>query len=222
MICGELLAIEITGRALLVNLNLVAAALLLAIFIVWRVWRHWNRADLLVDTVEIELDVPSVGKIKIKPNYENIQIAHEAWVELSTRKASVPFVRDQDVIVEVYDSYYALFGELRALTKRVPAQHLRKSEDTKALVDLLVKVLNVGLRPHLTRWQAEFRRWYSEQLELDTNIGLSPQEIQRKFPSYIDLVDQLEVVQGELVQLAGFLQTLSHGELVHSDKNLRR
>ena len=71
-------------------------------------WKLWLRERLIPDfeIVEAELNIAKLGKIKIKPNYENVQIAHRAWVELTTRKAALPFEDDHDVIVEVYDSYY--------------------------------------------------------------------------------------------------------------------
>ena len=35
--------------------------------------------------------------------------------------------------------------------------------DAPVLADVLVKALNDGLRPHLTQWQARFRRWWEEE-----------------------------------------------------------
>lgn len=56
------------------------------------------------------------------------------------------------------------------------------------------------MRPHLTRWQAAFRRWYGQALVDEANKGKSPQEIQRGFPEYDELVADLkranETLQG--------------------------
>lgn len=31
------------------------------------------------------------------------------------------------------------------------------------LIKLTERVLNVGLRPHLTKWQAKYRKWYNNE-----------------------------------------------------------
>lgn len=101
------------------------------------------------------MDVSFGGlKIHVKRTSEVVRIAHAAWTEIVTRKAAVPFDPDHDLIAEVHDSWYARFGELRQLTRSVPAEELRRSEDARDLVHLLDGVLNKGLRPHLTRWQS--------------------------------------------------------------------
>ena len=43
----------------------------------------------------------------LMPDDEVARIAHQAWAELVTRKAGIQ-VDDDDVIVEVYDSWYRL------------------------------------------------------------------------------------------------------------------
>jgi hypothetical protein len=178
------------------------------------VWKLWLRQKILpnFEVVEAELEIGKLGKIKIQPNYENIQIAHQAWVELTTRKAAVPFDDDYDVIAEVYESYFQLFGRLRDLTKAIPAQKLRKCRDTRKLVDVMVTVLNQGLRPHLTRWQARFKRWYEDALASESNRGKSPQEIQRQFPEYPTLVADLKTLQTNIVRYAEFLREISQGK----------
>jgi hypothetical protein len=191
---------------------LLLAVLTLALSAV--VWRLWLRKRLLpdFDFVEAELDIARLGRVKIRPNHENIQIAHQAWVELSTRKAALPFDGDHDVIKEVYDSYYQLFGRLRDLTKAIPAQKLRRCRETRKLVDMMIRVLNQGLRPHLTRWQARFRRWYDAAITSDANRGKSPQEIQKQFPDYAALVGDLTTLQASVVTYAAFLREIAQGK----------
>ena len=65
----------------------------------------------------IEIDSAEIGiqgqKIKIKPNYTNIDIAYKIWVELNTRKIGLAIDFDNDVIVEIYKSWYQFFGITR-------------------------------------------------------------------------------------------------------------
>jgi hypothetical protein len=162
-----------------------------------------------LETVEANIKLGGIGDIKIKPNYDDIQIAHKAWVELVTRKAALPFDEESDVIAEVYNSWYELFGRMRDLAKEIPAKRLRSRRDTQRLVMLIVDALNKGLRPHLTKWQAKFRRWYVAQLDL--NKDASPQEIQRLYPEYDALVSDLKRVNSQIVEYAEVLKKISLG-----------
>ena len=121
-------------------------------------------------------------RVELHPNSDVIQIAHCAWVELSTRKAGLPFDPDNDVIADIYSSWYELFREMRKLASSCPVGRVVDNRDTqRSSISLLT--LNDGLRPHLTKWQARFRRWYDAALLDDANKGFTPQEIQRAYPS---------------------------------------
>jgi len=69
---------------------------------------------------------------------------------------------------------------------------------------------NKGLRPHLTRWQARFRQWYGEALKKSPDK--SPQEIQRDFPQYRELVEDLIRVNKQLVEYANFIKQIAQGQ----------
>lgn len=166
-------------------------------------------SDSQWDVVEAEVSLGAIGKIKIKPNFDDAQIAHKAWVELATRKAGLPFDEENDVIIEVYNSWNELFKEIRALTKQIPSSQLRERTDTQELVRLLVNALNLGLRPHLTKWQAKFRRWY--EIELTKQGEKSPQEIQRAYSEYNILVVDLKIVSNDLVRYSELIRRLAQG-----------
>jgi len=150
----------------------------------------------------------------IKPSYDEMRIAHKAWVELSTRKAGLLFDEEDDVIVEVYDSWYQLFREMRVLVKEIPIERIRTQKSTGQLVKVLIGALNKGLRPHLTRWQAKFRRWYEWRIEQENkNDGmLTPQELQREYPHYEQLKEELKIINVELIQYVNELEKLAHGD----------
>ncbi len=173
-------------------------------------WYWWRRRALHAHWEPVEVKVPFGGiDVKIVPNYEVLKIAHQAWTELITRKAGLKFDENDDVIVEVYDSWYKLFGEIRTMIRTIPAHKLRESEDAQKLVEILLASLNEGLRPHLTRWQARFRRWYTAALAQHSD--LSPQEVQRLYPQYQALVDDLKKVNDEMVKFAEQLQAIAQG-----------
>jgi hypothetical protein len=188
-------------------------------FFGWLAWwsrlSTWGTGDY--ETVEATLKIGEIGEVKIAPNYEARQIAYQAWVELSTRKIGLPFDPDHDVIIEVYDSWHKAFGEIRNLAKGIPAHRIEHSEDVRKLVELMFKVLNEGLRPHLTRWQAEFRRWYERAKANPENAEQSPQAIQRGFGQYVALTEELREIQSAMVQYRNFLL-----EVVDGRKSQRR
>ncbi len=147
---------------------------------------------------ELHIKLGGIGTIKIKPNIEASQIAHKAWSELITRKAGLPLDKENDVIIEIYDSWYELFREIRGLIKEVPS-HQIKNKQTRRLTDVLVESLNKGLRPHLTKWQAKFRRWYEMEIKKQENARKSPQEIQKSYLHYDELMSDLIKINEQLV-----------------------
>lgn len=170
-------------------------------------WR--NRSSLKRwETVEIEVPF-GAAKVKIAPNNEIVRIAHQAWVEIVTRKVGLPFDDENDVLIEVYDSWYALFAETRNLIRSVPSWNMRHSDDAGKLIDLLLTIMNDGMRPHLTEWQAKFRRWYSMQITLANNLTRDPQEIQRDYPGYAELVADLKRINIHMMQFADSLKLIA-------------
>lgn len=150
-----------------------------------------------------EIDEAQFGlgdqKIILRPNETDRQIAYKIWVELSTRKIGLPIDLNDDVIVEIYDSWYDFFAVTRELIKDVPVSKFRR-KDTEKIIKLSIEVLNQGIRPHLTKWQARFRRWYETALTRDENNDSSPQDIQRKFPEFEVLRNDIEEVNYRLLR----------------------
>jgi hypothetical protein len=172
----------------LLRLNWFAILLLIAVvgIIAWIysiVSKHINRKSITIDEISLGIGNSSV---KLTYNKKDQEIAYKLWVELSTRKIGLMFEKEHDVITEVYNSWYEFFNIARELLKDIPASRLSYSNE---LIELTEKVLNTGLRPHLTTWQAKYRKWYEKEL-LNNNED-TPQELQRKYPHYEELVDDL-------------------------------
>ena len=140
-------------------------------------------------SIEISETVIRIGKssIKIKCDKRVQGIAHKIWIELKTRKIGIMFEEDQDVITEVYDSWYEAFKIIRKQLEEIPEERIG---DAKELIDIVLKVLNDGLRPHWTKWQAKYRAWYKKEKEKNQNM--TPQEIQKMYPEYQELVSDLK------------------------------
>jgi len=156
---------------------------------------------------DFEIDEAEIGigqsKLKFKPNLADKQVAYAIWIELSTRKIGLPIDLDHDVIAEIYDSWYHFFSVTRDLIKGLPVTQVKR-KSTQTIINLSVQVLNDGLRPHLTQWQARFRRWYERELKkYDESPGsavMDPQQIQTAFPKYQELKADLERVNQNLIR----------------------
>lgn len=170
--------------------------LLVVAVLAWLAVRwHYGRkfSDFEIDSAELGL---GDHKVSFRPNDTDRQIAYSIWVELSTRKIGLPIDSEDDVIAEIYDSWYAFFAVTRELIKDIPVSKVRGSSTSK-IIDLSVEVLNEGLRPHLTKWQARFRHWYERQM--DSKADAEPQELQKQFPAYDELVEDMLAVNKRLI-----------------------
>lgn len=132
-------------------------------------------------------------------------IAYKLWVELITRKIAIPLEED-DVIAEVYDSWYTAFSAIRELLKTVPGSCL---EDASNLIDITTKVLNEGLRPHLTKWQAKYRIWYDQESKESSE---APQIIQKRYQEYAELWDDMIQTNQHIVTFAGKMKEIAFGK----------
>lgn len=164
---------------------------------------------------ELEISQAELGigrsKITLRPNDSDVQIAYKLWVEVSTRKIGLPIDLEHDVIAEIYDSWHQFFQVTRELIKEIPTRKIRGSQSTEKLVNVAVDVLNEGLRPHLTTWQARFRRWYERELQHDRSAELAPQDLQKTFPKYEELTADLLSVNQRLIQYRGILHIIAMG-----------
>ncbi len=120
-----------------------------ALFLLILLLFFWRRWDKQIHTVEVNVNLGGLGCMKICPTWEDVQIAHQIWTELVTRKAAIPVDPENDVIAEIYDSWYALFQRTRQLVGDIPGKCIRREKSTQQLVKIATDSLNLGLRPHL-------------------------------------------------------------------------
>lgn len=189
----------------IISVNLIAAVILFLLIIIASHGIKWLYRKLTLKSIQIEEATIGVGSSSVTIKYDGRikEIAYKIWIELTTRKIGILFDENYDVISEVYDSWYEAFKIIRLLLEDIPADRINNA---KGLVELTTKVLNSGLRPHLTMWQAKYRAWYKNAL--DDNENLSPQEIQKKFPEYQLLVNDLKKTNEMMIKYAAELKRL--------------
>lgn len=172
----------------------IVIALILIIVEIKRYLGTYRGQDFEIDAAEMGI---GTSKISFKPNREDQQIAYAIWVELSTRKIGIPIDLKHDVIFEVYDSWHNFFSITRELIKDIPVSKV-KNNSTLKIINLSIDVLNKGLRPHLTSWQARFRYWYEKELKKEGD--LDPQAIQTNYPRFTELETDLLAVNERLIK----------------------
>ena len=190
-------------------------AVVIALVLIWGIsflmkqcLKYVNKKSLTIDEVNLGIGNSSV---KISYSKKDQEIAYKIWVELSTRKIGLRFDKENDVIKEVYDSWYTFFETARELLKDIPGNRIPYSGD---LIELTEKVLNIGLRPHLTKWQAKYRRWYEEELKRDSG---TPQDIQKKYPEYNALVEDLLETNEKMMEYKKLMKRIAFGSECHDE-----
>lgn len=208
---GKILSVTIAnslGLDVHVSGWLLGAILGLAlVLVVYRVFSKPRFKRMEIDAAEFGL---GNQKVTVRPNTTDLQIAYQIWIEPSTRKIGLPIDPEHDVIAEVYDSWYGFFSVTRELLKGIPATRFQR-DDTARIINLSIDLLNNGVRPHLTRWHARFRKWYDRELNTDENADADPQDIQQEFPHYAELRDDMLAVNKRLIAYRQMLRELIIG-----------
>ena len=102
----ELLKIKLEHFNIIISCSPYLWGVLFLIFLMILGCKFLNKPKMLkgdIDVNEVELGIGN-NKIKIKRNYQTVQIAYKLWVELNTRKLGIKIDEENDVISEIYDS----------------------------------------------------------------------------------------------------------------------
>lgn len=122
------------------------------------------------------------------------------YIELTTRKAAIPIDVDNDVIEEIYNSWYKLFCVIRDELKNLPVECYKDQENPNSPIYSALKILNDVLRPHLTEHQAKFRSWFEKEKQNPENKNVSPQELQKMYPYYKILMNSMIKVNEKVIE----------------------
>ena len=136
-------------------------------------------------------------------------VAWKLYVQLRTRKAALIFDEKQDIIADVYESLYSIFPMARELLIDLPLSEINRKSN---VADLVFRVLNDGIRPHLTKWQADFLHWWESAKANQNDKNLAPQDIQKGYVRYGELVADLKATNLELNKFADDLLTIAQSK----------
>ena len=203
--------------SLTLNILILLTCALLYFLVRYLIKQYIKSNKIHNEVVPVKLKYTFAGtevEYSINRNFQNIEIAHRMYVELITRKAAI-LIDENDVIVEVYNSWYTLFQTTREELKKLSGEMLLDNQVSKDLIKLLTDILNMGLRPHLTEHQAKFRKWYNLVIASEDNENKTPQKIQSEYEDYENLFKSMKSVNELLIEYSKRLD-----EIVNGNKNV--
>lgn len=150
-----------------------------------------------------EVEVTFLGFLKAKwvADREQQNAAWEMYVELVTRISMQPLADDQGLLREALTSLYSLFAETRRILKQHgPGVARQLTRDSITFAHLAIAVLNVVLRPLLSKWHPLLQEWESRRAGT-----ASLAEHERAWTRNAELRKELVKVREELTVYANLL-----------------
>lgn len=163
----------------------------------------------VIDKIEMHF-AEKKNKTGVDLNQNSFRIANQdivafttrIYIELSTRKAAIPIDENEDVIEEIYDSWYKLFCIIREEMKSLPVIYFKDQSHASPAIELAQEILNEILRPHLTKYQAKYRSWLEKEKQNSKNKNITPQALQKKYPDYQSMIKSLKQTNKVLIDSA--------------------
>jgi|688.fasta_scaffold471232_2 hypothetical protein len=140
------------------------------------------------------------------------QVAYRIWWELSTRQIALALDPENDVMEEVFNSWYVAFDRIRLHTADLPFGTEAEEMGAVVVLNHAQKLLNGIMRPVLTRWQAEFRAWRAIAVTSGDYVKLRPQELDRKFPKHAALMQDFNKTNDAVIELQEQLRQFVFGK----------
>lgn len=161
------------------------------------------------DIDECELGLTG-GTIRLRCNKIHQQIAYKIWVDINTRVIATKIDLDVDNIRVVNNSYYKCFTDTRELLKEIPVNKINNDGE---LVNLIVRFLNQVMRPYLTKWGVTYNNWYDNKIETDEMKGKNPVEIQKSYPYYEELSNDLLSINEKVMKYSDKLHEIAFSDV---------
>ena len=158
--------------------------------------------------VRLDLRLPGIGGISgtWEPDESQIRAAWELYVEMVTRTPLGGLSPQEGSAREALTSMYSLFETTRSILRAYgPSVARPRRQKELSLGYLAVSMLNLVLRPLLTRWHPQLHIWERD------NPGVGEQE----WPDRRDFFEALDRTGGQLRQYANlFAEAADVPELI--------
>ncbi|MEU9123275.1 hypothetical protein AB0C96_25980 [Streptomyces sp. NPDC048506] len=163
--------------------------------------------------VTVKLTIPFVAEISgvWQPEESERQAAWELYVELATRVTVVELGENEGLLREALSSLYTVFGTTREILRRYgPAVAPRVPPGHVTFGVLAVNVLNLSIRPLLSRWHPLLTAH-----EATRQDGTDPVTHERNWDRAAELRAEIEAVRKVLMKLAQALNEVAGvGDLI--------
>jgi len=174
--------------------------------------RWWGLQKTESVTLE-EVEIEWLGlKGKWVADRAQQEAAWELYVELITRISVQPLRSGEGLLREALTSMYSLFEETRRILKEHGPRVARPLQGgTLSLGRIAVEVLNLRLRPVLTKWHPLL-----EAHENSRPAQASPQEHENSWSRAVELRTELEDLRIHILEYASLLAQVSAVDALHA------
>jgi hypothetical protein len=144
---------------------------------------------------EIRVHLPWAGEMTMTVSKEQRDAAWALYVELSTRISVQRLEADNGSIREALNSLYNLFQITREVLREAGPE---VADGPQSVGPAAIKILNVGIRPFLSKWHVAFSRFEAQQKPTSSASGFVMDE--SSWEHYQEFFDALRVMQDNLAQ----------------------
>ena len=152
---------------------------------------------------KVKLELPYIGGIEgnWQPDESERKAAWEMYVELVTRVSVVEIQPEESLLREALSSLYTLFGTTRQILRDYgPSVAQPKGEDKLSFGYLAVTILNVVLRPILSKWHPLLLDYENKRPNT-----VSPLEHERQWDKHDELRQELNQARTILIEYTNLL-----------------
>ena len=186
---------------------IIAVPSVIAIIVYFFSKKRLKKLNFDIDECELGL---TGGTIRLRCNKIHQQIAYRIWVDINTRVIATKIDLDVDNIRVVNDSYYKCFTDTCELLKEIPVNKINNDGE---LVNLIVRFLNEVMRPYLTKWGVTYNNWYDNKIKTDEMKGKNPVEIQKSYPYYEELSNDLLSINEKVMKYSDKLHEIAFSDV---------
>ncbi len=150
-----------------------------------------------VHLTELTVSIPHLTDLTFAVTPNNERVAWQLFVETVTRISIQPLDEDAGVLREALDSLYKLFTTVRAIL--LEAAPTRRPASTQTVEHLAIAMLNLHMRPFMSKWHARLTAWEKE----------NPNTPESRWPDNAACREELEHMRQGLVRYARGLGELA-------------
>jgi hypothetical protein len=152
----------------------------------------------LTEEVKVSTSLPfGLGQVELESDETMRRAAWSLYVELTTRIVTQTLETDQGFLREALNSLYSLFASTRQILREAGPD---VGTSLESVGGIAITVLNVGLRPFLSRWHPALSAWESQR---PANMGAKEHE--KNWAEEPQLRSELKLLRENLEQYADAL-----------------